>query len=283
MKMVRKGLCLAILVLLATTFQAKAQDTTIVSRFNALFAAQNDRVKDSIAESIIPDFTIFLKSNSAKTFDFKRIKYLGVLESPDNAFTFYLFDVRYKDGTYLHFGFLQQPDGAGFKVTRLVDKRENIQKPNEEILTPEKWYGALYYQIIPVKSNGKSYYTLLGASFNDLFTSRKVIDVMEITDGGIVFGAPIFFDGRKSASRVVFEHSSRYLMTLRYMPEQKAIVFDHLAPSEPNAANDLQFYGPDGSQDGFILGNGIWTLKQNLDVRMPDRKRKRDFKTIKTY
>ncbi|WP_320053038.1 hypothetical protein [uncultured Acetobacteroides sp.] len=283
MKMVRKAVELVALVLLATTFQAKAQDTTIVTRFNALFAEQNDRVKDSIAERIIPDFTSFLKDNSAKNFDFKRIKHLGMIESPDNAFTFYLFNLRYKDGTFMHFGFLQQPNGAGFKVTRLVDKREEVVKPNDEILTPEKWYGALYYQIIPTKSNGKNYYTLLGTSFNDLFTSRKVIEVMEITDGGVVFGAPIFFDGKRNASRVIFEHSARYLMTLRYMPEQKAIVFDHLAPSEPNAANDLQFYGPDGSQDGFILGDGIWTLKQNLDVRMPDRKRKKDFKKIKTY
>lgn len=283
MKMVRKTVRLIVIVLLATSFQAKAQDTTIVSRFNALFTAQNDRVKDSIVERIIPDLTVFLKSNSPKNFDFKRMKYLGVLESPDNAFVFYLFDVRYKDGTFTHFGFIQQPDGAGFKVTRLVDKREDIQKPNDEILTPEKWYGALYYQIIPTKSNGKSYYTLLGTSFNDLFTARKVIEVMEITGSGIVFGAPIFFDGRRNASRVVFEHSARYSMTLRYMGEQNAIVFDHLSSSEPNAGNNFQFFGPDGSQDGFILQNGIWTLKQNIDVRMPDKKRKKDFKTIKTY
>lgn len=283
MEKIRKTIRLAVLILLATSFQAQAQDTTIVSRFNGLFKAQDDRAKDSIVEKIVPDFSIFLKSNSPKNFDFKRIKHLGVLESPDNTFTFYLFDIKYKDGTFMHFGFIQQPNGVGFTVTRLVDKREDIQKPNEDILTPENWYGALYYQIVPTKSNGKSYYTLLGTSFNDLFTSKKVIEVMEISDNGIVFGAPIFFDGRRNASRVVFEHSARYLMTLRYMPERKAIVFDHLAPSEANAANDLQFYGPDGSQDGFILENGIWMLKQNIDVRMPDRKRKKNFKTIKTY
>lgn len=283
MKKIRKTIWLAVLILLASTFQVKAQDSTFVSRFNELFTVQNDRVKDSIVEKIVPDFSIFLKSNSPLNFDFKSIKHLGVLESPDKAFTFYLFDIKYKDGTFTHFGFIQQPDGVGFKVTKLVDRREEVQNPYEEILSPDKWYGALYYQIVPTKSNGRSFYTLLGTSFNNLFTSRKVIEVMEITDNGIVFGAPIFFDGRRNASRVVFEHSARYSMTLRYMIEQNAIVFDHLSSSEPNAANNFQFFGPDGSQDGFFLENGIWTLKQNIDVRMPERKRKKNFKTIKTY
>lgn len=283
MKMARRSFCFAVLVFMAFSFQASAQDTVLVSRFNELFAAKNDRIKDSIVERIIPDFILFLKSNSAKNFNFKPIKHIGVLESPDNAFTFYLFNLRYRDGSFKHFAFLQQPQGNCLKVTKFEDKRSEVQKPNDEILIPEKWYGALYYQIIPIKSNGKNFYTLLGASFTDLFVSRRVIEVMEITDEGVILEAPIFFDGRRNASRVVFGHSARFLMTLRYMPELKTIVFDHLASSEPNAGNNFQFFGPDGSQDGFILENGIWTLKQNIDVRMPDRKRKKDFKTIKTY
>lgn len=282
MKLVVKSAVIAMLACL-TAGQAEAQDSVLVARFNDMFAVKNDRVQDSIAERVVPDLWVFLAKKGTQNFDFKGMKHLGVVESPDKAFTLFLFNLKYRDGSCRHFGFIRQPAGDGFKVTELIDKREEVAKPNDDILVPEKWYGALYYQIIPVKSNGKTLYTLIGTSFNDLFTSRKVIEVMDISDGAIRFGAPLFFDGRKAALRVVFEHSARFLMTVRYMPELKTIVFDHLAPSESNAGTDLQFFGPDGSQDGFILENGMWNLKQNIDVRMPNKARKKDFKVIKTY
>ncbi len=274
---------LMFLLLVAISFGVKAQDTTLVSRFSSLFAEQNDRKKDSIVDGLIPDFTTFLKVHSSSTFDFKQVKHLGVLESPDKAFTFYLFNLKYRDGSNRHFGFVQQPNGAGFTVTFLNDKSGDVLKPNEEILSPEKWYGALYYQIIPIKSNGRKYYTLLGFSFNNLFTSRKVIEVMELTQSGLVFGVPLFFDGKRSASRIVFEHSARYLMTLQYIPDTKTIVFDHLTSSEANAGTDFQFYGPDGSHDGFVFDGVLWNLKSNIDVRMPQKVQKKKFKTIRTY
>jgi hypothetical protein len=56
-------------------------------------------------------------------------------------------------------------------------------------------------------------------------------------------------------------------MLLRYVPEQKLIVFDHLAPPDPKLKNQKDTYGPDLSYDGYRLENEKWVFRENLDMR----------------
>lgn len=278
-----KRICFVTILLVGGCICAKGQDTSFVAHLRALFVETSDQRKDSIADISIPKIKDFLASAGSKTFDFKSLKHVGVLKSPDNAFTMYFYNIKYRDGSFRHFGFVQVHAGAAFKVIFLNDKRAEIERPMDAKLSSDRWFGALYYQIIPIKLGQRKVYTLLGTSFNNLFTTKKVIDVLELVGDEAIFGAPIFFDGKRKASRVIFEHSARYAMTLRYMADQEAIVFDHLVSSEPNSGNDFQFFGPDGSQDGFVFENQQWVLRQKLDVRMPNRNKKKEFKTIKTY
>lgn len=267
-----------LLLTLLVTGTAFGQDSLMVNQLKALFAEKNDRLKDSIADAVVPRFAEFLKTKSPASFSFKDIANLGVIESPDGAFRIYCYNIIYRDGTSRHFGYVQRAKEGGFEVTILTDRRSDIKNPNFERLNPDRWYGALYYQIIPFKSNGTTYYVLLGNSYNNLFTTRKVADILQFRTSGIQLGAPLFFDGKRKAFRVIFEYSARVSMTLKYFPDIKYIVFDHLVSMEQNSS-DLQFFGPDGSQDGFILDDGSWVLKQNIDFRMPnDPKKRRDFK-----
>jgi hypothetical protein len=45
------------------------------------------------------------------------------------------------------------------------------------------------------------------------------------------------------------------------------IVFDHLSPANESYTGNYQYYGPDLSFDALRFENGIWELKENIDVR----------------
>ena len=63
------------------------------------------------------------------------------------------------------------------------------------------------------------------------------------------------------------EFSAELAMTLRYNPELKQIVFDHLTPLHPLYTGYFQFYGPDGSYDGLKFIEGIWVFEEDVDAR----------------
>jgi hypothetical protein len=56
-------------------------------------------------------------------------------------------------------------------------------------------------------------------------------------------------------------------MTVRYVPEQRLIVFDHLSPSQPKFANHKETYGPDMTYSGYRLRGDKWLYQDNLDMR----------------
>lgn len=267
------------LVLMAASFclSAAAQDSLLVKSFKQLATEKSDRIKDSIADALVPQMAELLKTKTPASYNFANIANLGVVESPDGTFRIFNYNILYRDGTARHFAFIQRQLKDGLDVIVLNDKRDDIKDPNFEKLTPERWYGALYYQIVPTKIGKSIYYTLLGNSYNDLFTTRKVADVLVFAPEGIYFGEPLFFDGRRKALRVIFEYSARSTMTLKYFPEIKSLVFDHLVSSVRDS-RDFQFMGPDGSQDSFVIENGVWSLKQNIDFKNPKKREKKQFK-----
>ena len=105
-----------------------------------------------------------------------------------------------------------------------------------------------------------------------MFTSKRVIDVLYFDEqGNPQFGAPIFDNGKRKFSRIIFEYSAKVSMVMRYVPESDMIIFDHLSPSEPRYSNDYRFYGPDFSYDGFKFEKGRWLLYSDLDMRNAER------------
>jgi hypothetical protein len=59
-------------------------------------------------------------------------------------------------------------------------------------------------------------------------------------------------------------------MTVRYDESIGMITFDHLAPLHPIYRNNYEFYGPDGSFDGFEFTDGVWIYQKDIDARNLD-------------
>lgn len=196
---------------------------------------------------------------------------MAVLESPDKAFRIFNWNVPSDDGTHEFFGFLQHinPRTAEYELVSLKDQSWNMDRPLNKQLAPNKWYGALYYEIIAVQlPKNKTVYTLLGWDGNNRTTQKKIVETLErLPNGDFRFGVAMVKTDKGVQRRLIFEYASDASMSLRYSERQNQIVFDHLAPRNPNLTGMFQYYGPSLSYDALKLKKGKWEYVLDVDAR----------------
>jgi len=158
-------------------------------------------------------------------------------------------------------------NGNQTDIIRLSDSSATTKEPAWISLDADHWYGCLIYEIIEKKIDGESTYTLLGYDPDNLFLSRKIVDVLWFRNNIPVFGKPVFQYKKTLQSRIFFEYSVKAQMTLTWDEEMNVIVFDHLVPFNSVHSGDARYYGPDMSYDGLRFEKGTWIFTENLDPR----------------
>jgi hypothetical protein len=142
------------------------------------------------------------------------------------------------------------------------------------LYTDRNWYGALYFDIRPMKTSKGTFWMLFGIDYGNPDITRKIIDVLSFTEKGtVVFGKKWFVAGETVRSREIFEYSSEGTMILRF-DSDKEIVFDHLAPFTPEQIGEYQFYGASAKYDSYVFKKGLWHLTENVDARNKKPKKK---------
>lgn len=229
--------------------------------------------KEEANNNVLSLFRNSLIKEGAFNYPFDSLKNIGRIRSKDGKLRIFTWNLPLAGGYQRYFGFIMYKKSKGKTlVFELNDSRQTINVPIKELLGNSNWMGALYYSLIEQVYKGKTYYLLLGFDFNNIYSSKKIIEVLTFgKDYKPIFGSNIFKVGDDVLSRVVFEYSARVTMTLRYIPELQTIVFDHLSPSSPDYADNYQFYGPDFTFDGFKYEKGSWIYVRNLDMRNPRR------------
>ena len=237
--------------------------------FNELSVEKNDNKKESLNAKILALFRKVLEQEESFVFDFSSLQYIGNIRSGDDKVRIITWNLPYSDGTHQYFGFIQYKKNRRKILTyELNDHSKLIKNPEFEILSHQNWYGALYYQIIVNKDRRDVYYTLLGYDLNDLYSKKKLVEILRFDKNDEpLFGAPVFKNRGKNSMRVIFEYSAQASMALNYDQNHNMIVYDHLSPFRPSLKGKYQFYGPDFSYDGLKFENGIWNSYQDIDVR----------------
>lgn len=240
------------------------------SYFEQIISSSDDEEKKRVNHQITSLFRKTLEQENAFTYPFDSLKYVSKLTSPDKKVRLYTWNLALNNGTHQYFGFIHyyQKSEKRYNLFFLKDEFDLTSEPDTTTCTHKYWYGAIYYQVIPIKIRKREYYTLLGVDLNDLFTTKKLIEIIYFTEDGVKFGFPIFSDGINEVNRVVFEYSSQVSMNLKYVVSEKMIIFDHLAPSSPAYAGQYMYYGPDSSLDGFKFADKKWVYTTDLDVKM---------------
>jgi len=231
---------------------------------------EQENLKQGVEVAGLMDSLVHYPCSFTRQFDtLNRI--MGILDSPDKSFRIFNWSIIHTDGTYTYFAYLVKTSAGGLpSVFRLVDKSDSIAEPKFSVHTKDDWFGCLYYDIIKTEEDKKNYYTLLGWDGNDLFSNKKIIEILTFSRvGEPVFGKNIFQDYEPKIKRVIFEYSQKSSMTLRYNEQKDAIIFDHLAPSKNIYSGHFDYYGSDFSFDAFSFYDGKWHYKSDIDIRNP--------------
>jgi len=224
---------------------------------------------------------------SEKSFDypFDSLITIARLTADDNRFRLFNWNLKKDDGTFEYFGIIQAWNKKNKKyiIYPLKDNSDIIKNPESQLLEPLNWYGAHYYKLIYTKYGGKKYYTLLGWDGNNTTSQKKIIDVITFNSNDKpIFGASVFKYNKKIQKRIIFEYNATVSMSLKYEKQyllngkkkRAMIIFDRLAPLDPDLAGMYQYYYPETNiYDGLIFKNGKWVHLKDIDARNPKETR----------
>lgn len=236
--------------------------------------------------AFIPKFVSALKLDNSFSFPFDSFETISKVYPADSSFRIFTWQVvlnvpvkiaaKYsrtgRDTVFMkprvrYYGVIQMRSKT-LKMFPLYDATDTLDYGTDKVLTPQNWWGQLYYNIIQQNVNGKSYYTLFGFEIPDLLTRRKIIDVLTFDDQGQPrFGAPLFhFKYNDSTSTKKGDTLSRFFIeykydattVLNYDRELEMIVFDHVAPPAEKSKGATFTYVPDGTYEGFKWITDHW-------------------------
>ena len=238
------------------------------------FQVMNAKTEDEryrASNGMMQELKEVLKYPASYTYPFTKLETLSILSPEDKSFRLFNWILKKENGEYLYFAIIIKPPKKNNKFNTLVilnDRSNSIKNPEKTILNQNNWYGALYYEIIPMKGKNNKNYTLLGWDGNNNSTTKKIIEIINISENEIKFGKEIFHKNKEQLARVILEYDNNTSISLKYDIKKKRIIFNHLV-SINNKKQDINIFSiPDGTYDCYNLKNNIWKFESDIDIRM---------------
>ncbi len=235
------------------------------------YAVVNDSIETerfAACRALIPALVRALKVENSFNYAFSRLKTLSILAPPDSSFRVITWQLFVNDSTYRYYGAIQR-NSSVLQLFALRDKHAELDDlPVYDQLTPENWYGALYYNLRQFDSREGRKYLLFGFDAFSFFEKRKVIDVLSFDKAGQpVFGAPVFEREETKPGlpeqRLLFEYSAETSVRVNWDEQYQMVLFDHLI-AIPSPFGRGMTHVIDGSYDGLKLEKGRWKYIQQV-------------------
>jgi len=236
----------------------QVEDTLAVLSYTFL----NDSLPQNRFASVrkfIPALVRALKTKNSFSYKFERLPNVSIQYPADSSFRVFTWQLYVDVNEYRYYGAIQmnQPE---LKLFPLRDRSFELEgNLEQQTLSPDNWYGAVYYNIKEVPTGDKKYYLLFGFDRNELFRQRKVMEVLSFNEKGeAVLGAPIMPGPKGNVKkRLLLEYSAEASIRLNYDEALGIIIYDHLT-----TINGRYDEGPvnvgDGSYEGFkITSDGL--------------------------
>ena len=234
-----------------------------------LRSATNDALQLSENESLIQLIESILEHPGTMTYDFTKFETISTIKSPDDAFRLFNWNIENSEGVHQHFCYALLPNRGNKPNTVIKFKEDKITIPSKpsNTLSPNTWYGALYYKILPIKYGNKSLYTVIGFNGGTRSSNKKMIDIFYFKGKKLRLGYPLFQEESESkqlSRRVFFEYAEKAIVGVNLNEELEAIVFDHLVPESENLKGLYSYYIPDMTYDGYTWNGEIWEYKTDF-------------------
>ncbi|WP_107037605.1 hypothetical protein [Brumimicrobium mesophilum] len=247
-----------------TKLREKEQELSLL--LNELRSTKGDDKIDELNAKFKKEFAKALDIDGAFDFPFLSLRSIGKIHSQDKLVRVISWNIQYEDLSHNYFSFIMKKDERRDKVyiTELQRVKQPFSMIQDESVTYENWYGALYYEIIDIERRNRKFYTLLGYDANNQASSIKLIDVLYFTGSKPNFGYPFFSTNEGRERRVIFEHSNKATMSLKYDEQRDKIIFDHLTPESPGLREFRSHYIPDMSYDALSWDGKQWVLEEDI-------------------
>lgn len=216
----------------------------------------------------------FLKLEGSFTYEFKHLKTVAILDSPDKLVRIVNWNLEFSDLSYSYCAFVMRRDEVKetVKLTELIDNLDPYSPRPEGVIDSKNWYGCLYYKIVPYERNNKTEYLLLGWDGGTTGSNFKFIDVLVFNGNNVKLGSPVFKGKSNVTKRVIFEFSDKSVMALKFEEKRKRIVLDHLSPESQALAGITSYYVPDMSYDSYNYTDEMWVLNEDVIATNSDDK-----------
>lgn len=241
--------------------------------FDSIYTMEDSPERQLLNNEILSIFQEALKDPDANFFKWTKLTKIGKVYSADKNLMIYTWHLPFKGGKYKYYGILRyaieksRKSNGEIIVLSLNDRSEEMKNPALLKLSDDNWYGALYFGIKEYTYKLKTVYALFGYNFNDNYSQKKLIEILEFDRNGKAEFSGKFDMDFQEFRRIIFEYSDNIAMTLRYDERLDLIIYDHLAPFEPIFTGSYRFYGPDGSYDGLKFNKSIFQLMKDVDAR----------------
>lgn len=269
--------CLIFLLFL-TASSAFSQDSALISsyteRINSIFLrVKEEKSKEALLrknDSILLIIREIAEQEGSFDWELDSLKFMKKFVADDRQMALYSWVVPMGESSRLYNAVFQTAEGETYTLKQIAD---TSYIPKNQLYAKD-WYGALYYEIIPFKSEKRTLYALVG--WRELADrQQKVVDVLDVSSGELLLGQPLFvhteedFYGEKhtiTQNRLVFEYDKRITMFIKYNKRKNRIELDNLSPMEVVDGKVLS-YGPDFSVNAYRLKKGRWIFVEDIKVK----------------
>ncbi|MEL7021854.1 MAG: hypothetical protein AAGK47_09605 [Bacteroidota bacterium] len=224
----------------------------------------NDSLHDNRFASVykfIPTLVRALQHKNSFHYPFERLKSVSIQYPQDSTFRIFTWQVYVEQGIYHYYGAIQM-NNEDLQLFPLRDRSEQIQDVAHQVLSSDKWYGALYYNIKQFETPHGTHYALFGFDRVDFFNKSKLIDVLHFREGQPLFGAPVFVSKQPeqsfTKSRIILEYSAASSIRCNYDEFLEMIIYDHLIEVSQGVPGQGAKKVTDGSYEGFQYKDGMW-------------------------
>lgn len=247
----------------------RAMEDSLITTADSMYTAYIPDTRPAYCERFVKQLIKALKVPNSYKYPFDTLsKKINIIYPDDNSYRIFNWNIQPTPVTNRYYGAIQMP-AEQLKLYPMVDYSEDLGKmATDSPLTKTKWYGAIYYRIITHEVDGKKVYTLFGLNASSPISNKKVLEPLEFTDNGPVFGAQIFNVNSETAPgnriyRFIIEYKKEVQASMNWDDELKVIYFDKLQ-SQVNDPNRKYTYVPSGQYDGFKWQDDQWKYVTDL-------------------
>lgn len=223
---------------------------------------QDEKVRIRNAYLMIPMLLEILDRPHSFNYPLDSVRAISKVYAPDSSFRVFTWQLQMGSSRFRHMGAIQMNRDT-LKLYPLFDASDFIQNPEDTITNRRKWYGCMYYNATMKVSelDSTKFYYFFGYDPSDMFSTKKLIEVIHFDDDEPVFGAKKFHydseDTTYTLSRFLLEYKKDGNASLNFHPEFDKIIFDHLTPLNPGSQAAVNFV-PDGTYEGFEYDGDKW-------------------------